>query len=188
MFTEEEKIRAIELYFKYGKKLAPVVRELGYLRKEICGVGSAHGKQVVAQKNPFVISTVTPMSKNRLPLNIILTTAAAWRLPAEPWVIPALMYSLAGLMNFIPTDDVYLPVRPTRLRPLNQKSNVRLSWHSVHDKYQPVRSPGVLVSVVRYCINRKMKLSATVLTRLCVNITNLPWRQNAMRCGRKSPD
>ena len=64
MFTEEEKIRAIELYFKYGKKLAPVVRELGYLRKEICGVGSAHGKQVVAQKNPFVISTVTPMSKN----------------------------------------------------------------------------------------------------------------------------
>lgn len=23
MFTEEEKIRAIELYFKYGKKLAP---------------------------------------------------------------------------------------------------------------------------------------------------------------------
>ncbi len=29
MFTEEQKIRAIELYFKYGKKLAPVVRELG---------------------------------------------------------------------------------------------------------------------------------------------------------------
>ncbi|EMV8986455.1 sulfite reductase, partial [Escherichia coli O4] len=28
MFTEEQKIRAIELYFKYGKKLAPVVREL----------------------------------------------------------------------------------------------------------------------------------------------------------------
>ncbi|HGZ0726767.1 TPA: sulfite reductase, partial [Escherichia coli] len=27
MFTEEEKIRAIELYFTYGKKLVPVVRE-----------------------------------------------------------------------------------------------------------------------------------------------------------------
>ncbi len=26
------------------------------------------------------------MSKNRLPLNIILTSAAAWRLPAEHWV------------------------------------------------------------------------------------------------------
>ncbi|EHE7480706.1 transposase, partial [Escherichia coli] len=41
MFTEEQKIRAIELYFKYGKKLAPVVRELGYpskrnLRRWIC--------------------------------------------------------------------------------------------------------------------------------------------------------
>lgn len=33
MFTEEEKIRAIELYFKYGRKLAPVVRELGYPSK-----------------------------------------------------------------------------------------------------------------------------------------------------------
>ncbi len=110
------------------------------LRKEICGVGSVHGKQVEEQKNPFVISPVTQMSKNRLPLNIILTTAAAWRLPAELWVIPVPMCSFAGLMNVTPTDDVYLPVRPVRLRPLNQKSNVRLSWHSVHDKYQPVKS------------------------------------------------
>lgn len=29
----KKKIRAIELYFKYGKKLAPVVRELGYPSK-----------------------------------------------------------------------------------------------------------------------------------------------------------
>lgn len=34
MFTEEQKIRAIELYFKYGKKQAPVVRELGYPSKK----------------------------------------------------------------------------------------------------------------------------------------------------------
>lgn len=33
MFTKEEKIRAIELYFKYGNKLAPVVREPGYPSK-----------------------------------------------------------------------------------------------------------------------------------------------------------
>ncbi|SQL56608.1 IS3 family transposase [Escherichia coli] len=33
MFTEEQKIRTIELYFKYGKKLAPVVCELGYPSK-----------------------------------------------------------------------------------------------------------------------------------------------------------
>ncbi len=30
---KKKKIRAIELYFKYGKKLAPVVRELGYPSK-----------------------------------------------------------------------------------------------------------------------------------------------------------
>lgn len=33
MFTEAERLRSIELYFKYGKKLAPVVRELGYPSK-----------------------------------------------------------------------------------------------------------------------------------------------------------
>ncbi len=42
------------------------------------------------------------MSKNKLPLNIILTTAAAWRLPVELWVIPVPMCSLAGLMNVTP--------------------------------------------------------------------------------------
>lgn len=33
MFTEAKRIRAIELYFKYGRKHAPVVRELGYPSK-----------------------------------------------------------------------------------------------------------------------------------------------------------
>ncbi len=33
MFTEVERIRAIELYFKYRRKRAPVVRELGYPSK-----------------------------------------------------------------------------------------------------------------------------------------------------------
>lgn len=30
MFTEAERLRAIEFNFKYGRKLVPVVRELGY--------------------------------------------------------------------------------------------------------------------------------------------------------------
>lgn len=92
MFTEEEKSAPLSFISNMVRSWLPSYANWATLRKEICGVGSAHGKQVVAQKNPFVISTVTPMSKNRLPLNIILTTAAAWRLPAEPWVIPALMY------------------------------------------------------------------------------------------------
>ena len=94
MFTEEEKIRAIELYFKYGKKLAPVVRELGYpskrnLRRWIRSWEAGGGtKESIRHKHRY------SDEQNRLPLNIILTTAAAWRLPAEPWVIPALMCSL----------------------------------------------------------------------------------------------
>lgn len=30
MFTEADRIRAIELYFKYGRKITAVIRELGY--------------------------------------------------------------------------------------------------------------------------------------------------------------
>ncbi len=43
------------------------------------------------------------------------------------------------------------------------------------------------MSVVRYCINGKIKLSATVLTRLCVNITNLPLEaeRDALREGSR---
>ena len=33
MFTEKEKIRAIELDFKYGKTFVPVIGELGYPSK-----------------------------------------------------------------------------------------------------------------------------------------------------------
>ncbi|MBS1206114.1 MAG: Integrase catalytic region [Proteobacteria bacterium] len=30
MYSEADRLRAIELYFKYGKKIVAVVRELGY--------------------------------------------------------------------------------------------------------------------------------------------------------------
>ncbi len=137
---KKKKYRAIELYFKYGKKLAPVVRELGYpskrnLRRWIRSWEAGGGAKESIRHKPRYTD-----EQKQVAVDIILTTAAAWRLPAELWVIPVPMCSFAGLMNVTPTDDVYLPVRPVRLRPLNQKSNVRLSWHSVHDKYQPVKS------------------------------------------------
>ncbi|ENG38628.1 transposase family protein, partial [Escherichia coli p0305293.10] len=110
MFTEEEKIRTIELYFKYGKKLALVVREPGYpskrnLRRWIRSWEAGGGAKESIRHKPRYTD-----EQKQVAVDIILTTAAAWRLPAEPWVIPALMCSLAGLMNFIPADDVYLPV------------------------------------------------------------------------------
>ena len=79
MFTEEEKSAPLSFISNMVRSWLPVVRELGYLRKEICGVGSAHGKQVVAIKESIRHKHRYPMSKNRLPLNIILTTAAARR-------------------------------------------------------------------------------------------------------------
>lgn len=182
MFTEEEKIRAIELYFKYGKKLAPVVRELGYpskrnLRRWIRSWEAGGGVKESIRHKPRYSDVQKQVAVEHY-LNHGCCLAFTSRTLGYPC-----SDVLSGLMNFIPADDVYLPVRPIRMRPLNQKSNVRLSWNFVHDEYQPVKSPDVLVSAVRYCINEKMKLSATVLTRLCVNITNLPWGQNAMHYG-----
>lgn len=72
MFTEAERLRAIELFFKYGRKLAPVVRELGYR-----DAGSVYGKRVTVLQKPYAISLVTLICKSRLLLNIILTMAAA---------------------------------------------------------------------------------------------------------------
>lgn len=115
MFTEAERLRAIELYFKYGRKLAPVVREL----KEICDAGSVYGKRVTVPQKPYTVSPVTLMCKSRLLLNIILTTVAAWRLPAGLSVIPAVMYWLAGLMNVIPADGLFSPVRSIKMHLLN---------------------------------------------------------------------
>ena len=67
MFTEE-KIRAIELYFKYGKKLTPVVRELGYPSKINLQCGIRSWDAGGGAKNPFVIGTTTQMCKSRLPV------------------------------------------------------------------------------------------------------------------------
>ncbi|EFJ2926601.1 transposase [Escherichia coli] len=105
MFTEEEKIRAIELYFKYGKKLAPVVRELGYpskrnLRRWIRSwEAGGEVKESIRHKPRYTDEQKQVAVEHYL---------NHWRLPAKPWVISALMCSLAGLMNFIPTDDLYV--------------------------------------------------------------------------------
>lgn len=66
MFTDADRLRAIELYFKYGKKLAPVVRELGYpskrnLRRWICLWEASDGAT-----EPYAVNPITLMCKSRL--------------------------------------------------------------------------------------------------------------------------
>lgn len=61
MFTEAERIRVIELYFKYGRKRAPVVRELGYPSKR--DAGSVYGKRVAVLQKPYAVSPVTLTNK-----------------------------------------------------------------------------------------------------------------------------
>lgn len=73
MFTEAERLCAIALYFKYGRKLAPVVREPGYPSKR----NLRRWKRVTVLQMPYAVSSVTLMCKSRLLLNIILTMAAA---------------------------------------------------------------------------------------------------------------
>lgn len=188
MFTEEQKIRAIELYFKYGKKLAPVVRELGYpskrnLRRWIRPWEAGGGaKESIRHKHCYSDEQKQVAVEHYLNHGCCLAfTSRALGYPCTD--------VLARWVN-----ERY----PDRRRIFTSKANPVAPFEP-EVKRQAVMAlctrqvsaseiAGVLVSVVRYCINGKMKLSATVLTRLCVNITNLPWKQNAMRCGRKSPD
>ena len=110
MFTEEQKIRAIELYFKYGKKLAPVVRELGYPSKKNLRRWSRSWETGGGEKESIRHQPRYSDVQNKLPLNIILTTAAAWRLPAELWVIPAVMCSFTDFHHEILTTVVKLAI------------------------------------------------------------------------------
>lgn len=49
MYSEADRLRAIELYFKYGKKIVAVIRELGYPTERISDAGLKHGKRVRAR-------------------------------------------------------------------------------------------------------------------------------------------
>ncbi len=120
MFTEEQKIRAIELYFKYGKTLAPVVREPGYpskrnLRRWIHSWEAGGGaKESIRNKHRYsdVQKQVAVEHYINYGCCLALTSRTLGYLCNDV---------LAGVMNFIPTDDVYLPVRLIRMCPLNQK-------------------------------------------------------------------
>lgn len=62
-----------------AEKLLPWFVNWATLLKEICDAGSVYGKRVTELQKPFAVTPGTLMSKNRDLLNIILTTAAAWR-------------------------------------------------------------------------------------------------------------
>lgn len=59
MFTEAERLPAIELYFKYGRKLAPVVRELGYPSKR-----NLQRDRLLQLRNPVAITGTTGVEDN----------------------------------------------------------------------------------------------------------------------------
>ncbi|RDS50339.1 hypothetical protein C3984_01219 [Escherichia coli] len=147
------------LKFKYGKKLAPVVHGLGYpsksnLRRWIRSWEAGAGaKELIRHKPRYSDEQKQVAGEHYLNHGCCLAfTSRTLDYPCSD--------VLAGLMNFIPTDDVYLPVRPIRMRPLNQKSNVRQSWSSVHDENQSLKSPDVLMSAVLYCIDEIIGNSA----------------------------
>lgn len=106
MFTEAERLRAIELYFKYGRKLAPVVHELGYpskrnLRRWIRLWDASDCATEAIRRKPRYSDV-----RKQDAVEHYLTTATARRLPAGLSVIPAVMYRFAGLMKVIPSGGL----------------------------------------------------------------------------------
>ncbi|BHI70913.1 hypothetical protein JNE17039_44630 (plasmid) [Escherichia coli] len=120
MFTEEQKIRAIELYFKYGKKLAPVVREPGYPSKKNLRHWTSSWEAVSSAKESIRHKLHYSDEQKQVTVEHYLSHGCCLVFTSRTLGYPS-SDVLAGFMNFIPTDDVYLPVSPIRMRPLNQK-------------------------------------------------------------------
>lgn len=124
-------------------KLAPVVRELGYPSKRNLRRWSRPWEAGSGAKESIRYKPRYTDEQKQIAVEHYLNYGCCLAFTSRTQDYPCSDVLAAGLMNFIPTDDVYLPVRPIRRCPLNQKSNVRMSWSSVHDKYQPVKSPDV---------------------------------------------
>ena len=126
-------------FFKYGKKLASVVRELGYtskinLRRWICSWEAGGGaKESIRHKHRY--SDVQKQVAVEYYLNHGCCLTFTSRILGYPCTDV-----LARWVN-----ELY----PDRRRIFTSKTNpdalfepeVRLSWSSVHDEYHPVKSP-----------------------------------------------
>ncbi len=97
MFTEADRIRAIELYFKYGRKITAVIREVGYpternLRRWVRAWEASGGDiSCLPRKERY-----SDAQKHAAVDHYLLRTAAAWPIPAERWDTPAAHSLSAG--------------------------------------------------------------------------------------------
>jgi hypothetical protein len=53
MYSYEDRIRAVELYIKLGKRVRPTIRQLGYAERAPLSNGSAHKYNVRPLSNRF---------------------------------------------------------------------------------------------------------------------------------------
>ncbi len=88
MYSKAERLRAIELYFKFGRKIASVIRELGYPTDATSGDGYRHGKPAVAISVACPAKSAALMRRNRPPSTITLRTAAALPITRRTLVYP----------------------------------------------------------------------------------------------------
>ncbi|HFX8017151.1 TPA: hypothetical protein ACIF5K_004858, partial [Escherichia coli] len=64
---------------------------------------------------------IIKMDPNYTYISTYVNPAAALRFHSGCWVIAAVMCTIAGLIKFITTDDVYLPVKLIPMHSSNQK-------------------------------------------------------------------
>ena len=105
-FTEKEKIRAVELYFKYVKKSASVVGELNYPSKRNQQRWSRSWEAGSRAKESIRHKPRYSDEQKQVVVEHYLNHACCLKFTSTTQGYPALMCSLAGLMNFIPTDNV----------------------------------------------------------------------------------
>lgn len=188
MFTEAERLRAIELYFKYGRKLAPVVRELGYpskrnLRRWIRLWEASDGATKAIRRKPRY-SDVQKQAAVEHYLNHGCCLAFTSRTLGYPC-----SDVLARWVNerhpdrrliFTSTINQNAPFEPE----VKHQAVMALSTRHV-----PAREIAMKIGISRtVCTNGKMKSSAMRLTSPCANMKDRLLRRSATRCAKRLPD
>ncbi len=87
MHSYEDRIRAVELYYRYGKKASVVVMELGYL-KWFTEFGHLNRGDMLTseQHRCHNEKEISAQSLNANPLNWSLTRTTPWQMQPALWM------------------------------------------------------------------------------------------------------
>ena len=93
MYSYEDRIRAVKLYIKLGKRLGATIRQLGYPTKSfLIGWHREYEQAETCESGTLDQDRNTPISASKLRYSITLITIGALLRPCGHWAIHAGRY------------------------------------------------------------------------------------------------